>query len=85
MHGQLAALKGLAKDVGSEVNRLAWEIRPTALDDLGLETAIRHLTEIWAERWNLPIGLHLRTERPEVGPRQWRRRSIACCKKPSTI
>jgi chemotaxis family two-component system sensor kinase Cph1 len=56
---QLAALKGLAKGVGAEVNRLAWEIRPTALDDLGLETAIRHLTEIWAERSKLPIGLHL--------------------------
>nr|WP_294556911.1 GAF domain-containing protein [uncultured Rhodopila sp.] len=56
---RVAALKGLAKGVGAEVNRLAWEIRPTALDDLGLETAIRHLTEIWAERSGLPIRLHL--------------------------
>jgi light-regulated signal transduction histidine kinase (bacteriophytochrome) len=56
---QLVALKGLAKGVGADINRLAWEIRPTALDDLGLETAIRHLTEIWAERSNLPIRLHL--------------------------
>jgi light-regulated signal transduction histidine kinase (bacteriophytochrome) len=59
LQSQLAALKGLANNVGSEVNRLAWEIRPTALDDLGLETAIRHLTEIWAERSNLQFGLHL--------------------------
>nr|WP_294516685.1 GAF domain-containing protein [uncultured Rhodopila sp.] len=56
---RVAALKGLAKGVGAEINRLAWEIRPTALDDLGLETAIRHLTEIWAERSGVPIGLHL--------------------------
>ena len=56
---RLAALKGLAKGVGSEVNRLAWEIRPTALDDLGLETAIRHLIETWSERLNLRFDLRL--------------------------
>jgi two-component system, chemotaxis family, sensor kinase Cph1 len=56
---RLAALKGLASSVGSEVNRLAWEIRPTALDDLGLETAIRHLVETWSERLYLQFDLHL--------------------------
>jgi chemotaxis family two-component system sensor kinase Cph1 len=59
LQSRLAALKGLAKGIGAEVNRLAWEIRPTALDDLGLETAIRHLTEIWTERSRLHIRLHL--------------------------
>lgn len=68
LNGQLAALKDLAKGVGSQVNRLAWEIRPTALDDLGLETAIRHLTEIWAERSKLPIGLHLRLDDRRLDP-----------------
>jgi PAS domain S-box-containing protein len=56
---KLTALKALVSGVGSEVNRLAWEIRPTALDDLGLETAIRHLVETWSERSNLQFGLHL--------------------------
>ncbi len=56
---RLTALKGLANGVGSEVNRLAWEIRPTALDDLGLETAIRHLIETWSERLNLQFDLRL--------------------------
>jgi two-component system, chemotaxis family, sensor kinase Cph1 len=59
VQSQLAALKGLTNSIGAEVNRLAWEVRPTALDDLGLETAIRQLTEIWAERSNLQFGLHL--------------------------
>jgi light-regulated signal transduction histidine kinase (bacteriophytochrome) len=68
LHGQIAALKDMAKGVGSQVNRLAWEIRPTALDDLGLETAIRHLTEIWAERSRLPIGLHLRLNDRRLDP-----------------
>jgi signal transduction histidine kinase len=52
-------LKGLTDDVGREVNRLAWEIRPIALDDLGLQTAIRHLAESWAERSGLAFDLHL--------------------------
>jgi signal transduction histidine kinase len=56
---KLAALKALVSQAGSEMNRLAWEIRPTALDDLGLETAIRHLVETWSERSNLQFGLHL--------------------------
>ena len=63
VRAQLTALKGLANDAGSEVNRLAWEIRPTALDDLGLETAVRHLIETWSERSNLQ--LHLRLELPD--------------------
>jgi len=56
---RLAALRKLAQGVGSEVNRLAWEIRPTALDDLGLETAIHHFVEIWSERLNLKFDLRL--------------------------
>ncbi|ADP70763.1 multi-sensor signal transduction histidine kinase [Rhodomicrobium vannielii ATCC 17100] len=56
---QLSALKALANSFGSEVNRLAWEIRPTALDDLGLETAIRHLVETWGERLNMQFDLRL--------------------------
>lgn len=56
---RLAALKGLADDVGSEARRIAWEIRPAALDDLGLEAAIRHLTEAWSERSSMRFDLRL--------------------------
>ena len=65
---QLAALKALAKGVGSEVNRLAWEIRPTALDDLGLETAIHHLIETWSERLNLRFDLRLVLDDRRLNP-----------------
>ena len=65
---RLASLKGLASGVGSEVNRLAWEIRPTALDDLGLETAIRHLTETWSERLNLRFDLRLALDDRRLNP-----------------
>lgn len=57
--GQLAALHTLTSDVGRELNRLAWELRPTALDDFGLETAVRQLVEDWAERSGLQFDLHI--------------------------
>lgn len=56
---RLAAMKNLAADVGREVNRLAWEIRPTALDDLGIEIAVRNLLDTWSERSKLQFDLHL--------------------------
>jgi light-regulated signal transduction histidine kinase (bacteriophytochrome) len=52
-------LKSLTTDVGQEVNQLAWEIRPTALDDLGLQTAIQQFLEEWEERSSLKFELHL--------------------------
>ncbi len=57
---QFAALGVLTGEVGRELNRLAWELRPTALDDLGLETATRQLVDDWAERSGLQFDLHIR-------------------------
>jgi signal transduction histidine kinase len=56
---QIEGLKRLANGLCSEVNRLAWEIGPPALDDLGLETAIRHLIDNWSERLNLQFDVRL--------------------------
>ena len=56
---RLAALKSLAAELGRDLNRLAWEVRPTALDDLGIETAIRNLLETWSERSAIPFDLHM--------------------------
>lgn len=55
-------LKNLAAEVGREVNRLAWEIRPTELDDLGLQTALQNLIETWSGNSNLQFDLHLALE-----------------------
>ena len=65
---QIKGLKRLANGLCSEVNRLAWEIRPTALDDLGLETAIRHLIETWSERLNLQFDLRLALNERRLEP-----------------
>ncbi len=66
---RLATLKGLANEVGSQVSRLAWEVRPTALDDLGLETSIRQLVETWSERLNMRFILRLAIKEQRLSPK----------------
>jgi PAS domain S-box-containing protein len=51
-------LHGLLKQIGQDVHRIALELRPTALDDLGLETAIVNYVENWSERSGLEVDLH---------------------------
>jgi two-component system, chemotaxis family, sensor kinase Cph1 len=53
-------LKEVATSVGQEINRLAWEIRPTSLDDLGLQTAVEQFLEELRERSGLAVDLYLR-------------------------
>lgn len=61
-------LKELTADVGQEVGHLAWEIRPTALDDLGLQTAIQQFLEEWGSRCPLLFDLHLALHDRRLSP-----------------
>jgi signal transduction histidine kinase len=45
----LSELRALIDELGSTVNRMAWELRPVALDELGLHSAVDHYIEEWAE------------------------------------
>ncbi|MCD0423140.1 GAF domain-containing protein [Rubrivivax sp. JA1024] len=56
---RIAEMKSLTADIGSQANRLAWEIRPTALDDLGIQTAIQTLLDSWSERSGIEFDLHI--------------------------
>jgi PAS domain S-box-containing protein len=58
LDGKLAALQDLAEQIGRSAHGMAWELRPTALDDLGLETALRDSVERWSERSGLPADFH---------------------------
>jgi signal transduction histidine kinase len=49
---RLAELKAITSTVSREVHQLSWELRPTALDDLGLEAAMANYPEKWRERFN---------------------------------
>jgi two-component system, chemotaxis family, sensor kinase Cph1 len=61
-------LKQLAASVGHEINRLASEIRPTSLDDLGLQTAMQQFLEEWSERSGLALDLHLMLDNRRLSP-----------------
>jgi two-component system CheB/CheR fusion protein len=55
-------LQQIIAQLDREIDRLAFELRPVALDDLGLLNALQHYVEEWAERASIaaefqPIGL----------------------------
>ncbi len=52
--------KEIAKQLDSDVSFLVWELRPTALDDLGLKDALAHYIEKWTAQFEIPAELHAR-------------------------
>ena len=52
---RIADLKSMTSAMSREVHQLSWELRPTALDDLGLEAAIANYLEKWSGRFNLNV------------------------------
>jgi signal transduction histidine kinase len=56
---QVEAVQKLAERVDSEVDFLAWELRPTALDDLGLGSALANYVAEWSKHYNVPAEVQL--------------------------
>ncbi|MFA6564895.1 MAG: PAS domain S-box protein [Verrucomicrobiia bacterium] len=56
---QLQQLQELANDLMSQVHRLAWELRPAALDDLGLASALKRYVEEWSQRGGITADFHV--------------------------
>jgi PAS domain S-box-containing protein len=54
----LDRLQEYADQLGREVHHIAWELRPTALDDLGLHTALGNYLEKWSEGSGKRVELH---------------------------
>lgn len=48
----------LANRISTEIHSVAIELRPTALDDIGLEAALVSYTELWSKRTGIEIQLH---------------------------
>lgn len=55
---QLEKLQEITTIVGKEVHDLAVELRPTALDDLGLARMLSNYLEEWAARAGLEVDFH---------------------------
>lgn len=55
---RLAKLEALADGLLQDIHRLAWELRPSTLDDLGLNQALRRYTSTWSENTSVPVDFH---------------------------
>lgn len=51
-------LQEIAERLDSEVSFLAWELRPTALDDLGLVDAVGAFVREWSRHYETPADFH---------------------------
>ncbi len=54
----VAALEPLAEGLMRRIHRLAWELRPSVLDDLGLELALGRYTADWSESHGVALDFH---------------------------
>lgn len=54
---QVNWLRNLTSDLGRDIHRAAADLRPTALDDLGLKDALLALASDWSERFGLSIDV----------------------------
>lgn len=51
-------LEEVAQQISREVDTLAWELRPIALDDLGLHVALGNYVKKWSKRSGVPVDFH---------------------------
>jgi signal transduction histidine kinase len=56
----IGKLEQLAEGLMRNIHRLAWELRPSALDDLGLELALRRYITEWSENSGVAVDFHSR-------------------------
>jgi PAS domain S-box-containing protein len=54
----VAAIESIAKRLDDDVDQLVWQLRPTALDDLGLRAALSNYIQDWSARVGIPATLH---------------------------
>jgi two-component system, NarL family, sensor histidine kinase UhpB len=50
-------LRNLTTEIGRDLHRVAANLRPTALDDLGLEKALRTYVADWSERYGVSVDI----------------------------
>jgi len=56
--GLIEQLHAIVDQIGREVHQLALELRPTALDDLGLTAALANYSADWAQRTQVEVNFH---------------------------
>jgi two-component system, NarL family, sensor histidine kinase UhpB len=56
---QVQWLRELANEIGRDIHRAASDLRPTAIDDLGLSKALTAYTEEWTKISGIPVDLQV--------------------------
>ncbi len=56
--GRLRRLRADLEDMGRSLHRFAWELRPTSLEDLGLERSLANYLADWSARSGLHVDFH---------------------------
>jgi PAS domain S-box-containing protein len=58
LQSSVEALEAVAQELDRAVDHLVWELRPTALDDLGLRAALSNYLQDWSKRVSISAELH---------------------------
>lgn len=58
VRSSVSKLEALSDSLMRDLHRLAWELRPAALDDFGLEMALRRYADEWATLSGVPVDFH---------------------------
>ncbi len=58
LQDSVTKLDALTGNLMQEAHRLAWELHPAILDDLGLDTALRRYACVWSENSGVPVDWH---------------------------
>ena len=53
------SLEVVARQLDRDVDHLVWELRPTALDDLGLQAALSNYVQNWSKRSRIAAELRM--------------------------
>jgi PAS domain S-box-containing protein len=56
---QVETLEALALQLDEDVAFRVWELRPTVLEDLGLQAALTNYVRHWAKHFGIPAKLHM--------------------------
>ena len=56
--GNIGRLDKLTEGLMRDIHRLAWELRPSVLDDLGLDLALQRYADEWSQNTGVPVDLH---------------------------